>query len=62
MAIKIQGENIRKAVKWISDTRQANPKKPIIEIIDIACKEYDLTPKESDFLLRLNKDNLFKDK
>lgn len=50
--IQPQGENLRKAVKWISSERQDNPKTPLGKLIDQACLTYNLTPAESAYLDR----------
>lgn len=50
--IQPQGENLRKAVKWISSERQDDPKTPLAKLIDQACLTYNLTPAESAYLDR----------
>ena len=55
--IQPQGEEIRKAVKWISEMRQASPEKPLAKLIDEACIRFDLSPKEAEFLWRVCKKN-----
>ena len=52
MGIQPQGEDLRKAVKWVSDERQFNPGKKLKALIEEACMKFDLSPKEADFLLR----------
>ncbi|MEJ2657630.1 MAG: hypothetical protein P8012_10605 [Desulfobacterales bacterium] len=52
MSIQPEGEDLRKAVKWISQERQFNPGKELQTLIDEACMKFDLSPKEADFLLR----------
>jgi len=51
MSIQPEGENLRKAVKWISEERQGKGGK-IKEIIESACIKFNLSPKEADFLAR----------
>ena len=41
------GENLRRAVQWISDHGKHDR-----EAIEKACVEFDLTPQEEEFLLR----------
>ena len=46
-----QGENIRKAVKWISDKIQENPGKSPQALVNDAVVRFDLSPKDSEFLI-----------
>jgi hypothetical protein len=52
MTIQPQGEDLRKAVKWISEERQFNPGKELKTLVEEACMKFDLSPKDADFLLR----------
>jgi hypothetical protein len=52
MTIQPEGEEIRKAVKWVSDQRKFEPGKDLNKIIEKACIKFDLSPKEADFLRR----------
>jgi len=52
MTVKPEGEEIRKAVKWVSDQRKFEPGKDLNKIIEKACIKFDLSPKEADFLRR----------
>ena len=52
MSVQPIGEDLRKAVKWVSDERQFNPGKESKTLIEEACMKFDLSPKEADFLLR----------
>jgi hypothetical protein len=54
MGIAPEGENVRKAVKWISDKRQYEPEDcgPIAAMIEQAAKRFDLSPKDEEFLIR----------
>lgn len=45
-----QGERLRKAVRWLTDTVQAHPERPRRELIREAEIRFDLTPRESEFL------------
>jgi hypothetical protein len=49
-----QGENVRKAVKWISDKRQYEAEQcgPLASLIEEAGRKFDLSPKDEDFLFR----------
>lgn len=52
MGIVPEGEQIRKAVKWVSDERTENPEVPLFTLIEKACLKFDLAPKDEEFLLR----------
>jgi hypothetical protein len=52
MSIQPEGEELRKAVKWISEERQESPQKNIAKLIETACLKFDLSPKEAEFLNR----------
>jgi hypothetical protein len=52
MGIQPQGEDLRKAVKWVAEERKYNPGKEIKAIIEEACLKFDLSPMDADFLLR----------
>jgi hypothetical protein len=51
MSILPEGEQLRKAIKWISDMRLENPKAGLIGLIENACLKFDLTPKDSEVLM-----------
>jgi len=53
MSIQPSGEDIRKAVKWISEQRESQPEKKVASIVDAAGMTFDLSPKDIDFLRRL---------
>jgi len=46
------GEAIRRAVRWISDQRLADPSLKLAKAIDEAARRFDLSPLEADFLWR----------
>ena len=52
MSIQPKGEDLRKAVKWISDERKYNPEKELKGVIEEACIKFDLSPADEDFLFR----------
>lgn len=52
MSLLPQGESLRKAVRFISDERQHNPKRAIQAIVEEACAKYNLSPKDAEFLTR----------
>jgi len=59
MNVQPKGEDLRKAVKWVSEERTYHPDKKVKTIIEEACVKYDLSPMDADFLLRnfLEKDS-----
>ena len=52
MSIMPNGEQLRRATKWISDKRIDNPEAKLFKLIEEACVEFDLPPKDEDFLIR----------
>jgi hypothetical protein len=46
-----EGELLRKAVRWISEQRELVPRPSLAELIDEAGKRFNLSPKDSEFLL-----------
>jgi hypothetical protein len=52
MSIQPQGEDLRNAVKWVSEERKYNSEKEVKAIVQEACMKFDLSPKDADFLLR----------
>ena len=50
--IQPEGENLRKAVKWISEERKYNPEAKPIKLVEEACLKFDLSPKDADYLTR----------
>jgi hypothetical protein len=52
VSILPEGEQLRRAVKWISDERLENPSKSLSKLITEACLKFDLPPKDGETLLR----------
>jgi hypothetical protein len=52
MSIQPQGEDLRKATKWLGMEMEDNPKAPLKELIQKACIKFDLSPLDADFLTR----------
>ncbi len=52
MSILPEGEEIRKAVKWVSEKRTEKPEKKLSDIVEEACLKFDLSPKDAAFLFR----------
>lgn len=52
MSIQPEGEDLRKATKWISDQRQGDPPAALSRLIEQACVRFDLPPNDAEFLMR----------
>lgn len=52
MTIEPEGEPIRKATRWISNERLANPGADLNRLIEKACVQFDLSPSDAEFLMR----------
>ncbi len=52
MSIQPEGDDLRKAVRWISEQRRENPEKRISALVETASIKYDLSPRDEVFLLR----------
>ena len=50
MSIQPEGEDLRKAVKWVSEERTYGPEKNIRTLIEEAGLRFNLSPKDSEFL------------
>lgn len=48
--VEPQGENIRRALKWISNITLTHPEKKRKDILREAELRFDLTPRECEFL------------
>lgn len=44
--------SVRKALKWVNEQLEENPKADRARLIDEACRRFDLTPLDADFLYR----------
>jgi hypothetical protein len=47
-----EGDDLRKAVKWIADMMQDINHKPLMKLIEEAALKFDLAPKDQEFLIR----------
>ena len=56
MNVLPEGEDLRKAVKWISEERQTDPDASLAKLIQSACMKFDLSPKDAEFLGQFYKD------
>lgn len=45
------GEDIRRAVKWVSGNLQENPCQPVQPLVHEAIFKFDLSPMDADFLI-----------
>ena len=52
MSIQPKGEDLRRAVKWVSEERKYDPEIEQKALIEEACVKFDLSPLDADFLLR----------
>lgn len=50
-----QGEKLKQTVQWISEKRTENPDVNLAKLVDEASFRFDLSPKDSEFLLRFVK-------
>ncbi|MDX1739285.1 MAG: hypothetical protein R3261_13675 [Alphaproteobacteria bacterium] len=53
--VQPEGEDLRKAVKWISEERRYNPKATTTKLIEEACLKFDLSPMDAEYLRKLIK-------
>jgi hypothetical protein len=51
MSVLPEGEQLRRAIKWISDQQMENPSAGLPALIGEACLKFDLSPKDSDLLV-----------
>jgi len=47
-----EGEDLRRAVKWVSAHLQENPDQPLNKLVHEAVFKFDLSPKDAEFLSR----------
>ena len=48
--VQPEGEDLRKAVKWISEERKYNPEAKGSKLIEEACLKFDLSPMDAEYL------------
>jgi hypothetical protein len=51
-----EAEHVQKAIKWISTNLEENDKQPIASLIDKAVFKFDLSPKDTEFLMGFFRD------
>ena len=54
--VQPEGEDLRKAVKWISEERKYNPGEKTSGLIEKACLKFDLSPMDAEYLSKFLKD------
>lgn len=54
--IQPDSEDIRKAVKWITEERKHDSARPLAKLLEEASRIFDLSPLETEFLQRFVKD------
>jgi hypothetical protein len=47
-----EGDDVRKAVKWVSGNIQEHPDQPLHTFVQEAIFRFNLSPKDSEFLMR----------
>jgi len=52
MSILPEGEQLRKAVRWISEMREEIKDANLSTLISEACVKFDLSPADTEFLIR----------
>jgi len=56
MSILPEGEQLRKAVRWISEMREERKDANLAKLISEACVKFDLSPADTEFLIRFFND------
>ena len=46
-----EGEDVKRAIKWISARREETPAPPLLKLIEEAAFQFDLSPLDQEFLL-----------
>ena len=55
--IQPKSQQLKKAVKWISDRKKTKPDEKLSKLVDEASFRFDLSPKDSQFLSRFVKND-----
>lgn len=45
-----EGEDLRRAIKWISANREEKPETSLAKLVDQAVFKFDLSPRDAEFL------------
>ena len=51
-----QSDKLKNAIEWISEKRKNNPNIKAMQLAEDASLRFDLSPRDSEFLLRFVKD------
>ena len=51
-----EAEHVQKAIKWISTNLEENDKQSLASLIDKAVFKFDLSPKDTEFLMNFFRD------
>jgi hypothetical protein len=51
-----EAEHVQKAIKWISTNLEENGNQPLPSLIDKAVFKFDLSPKDTEFLMNFFRD------
>jgi len=57
MSIQPEGEDIRRAIRWISDEKKYNPEKSLKQLVEAACLRFNLSPLDADYLFGFYNEN-----
>ena len=52
MSLLPDGEALRRAVSYIGQRRQDEPSAPLLQLIEEAARQFDLSPADEEFLVR----------
>ncbi len=58
MTIQPEGEDLRRAVKWVSEERMSNPETGLMELVEKASLRFNLSPKDAEFLGRFVREKI----
>lgn len=47
-----EGEDIRRAVRWVSENLKDDPDQPVQRLVNDAILRFDISPKDAEFLTR----------
>ncbi len=56
MPLHPEGESLRRAVRWISGQLQEDPAQRVASLVNDATLRFDLTPRETEYLLSFYRD------
>lgn len=51
-----KGEDIRKAVQWLSEMRQSEPDTEPLKLVEQACIKFNLSPVDAEYLAKWAKE------